>query len=38
MEEEYIPLFNDSDVGYCDYDYFCEEEKKEENDEETEIV
>lgn len=29
MEEEYIPLFNDSDVGYCDYDFYEEEEKKE---------
>jgi len=28
MEEEYIPLFNNSDVGYCDYDFY--EEKKEE--------
>jgi hypothetical protein len=32
MEEEYIPLFNDSDVGYCDYDFY--EEKKQESDEE----
>jgi hypothetical protein len=38
MEEEYIPFFNDSDVGYWDYDYFYEEEKKEESDEKTETI
>ena len=32
MEEEYMPLFNDSDVGYCDYDYY--EEKTQESNEE----
>jgi hypothetical protein len=36
MEEEYIPLFNDSDVGYCDYDFY--EEEKKEDYEETETV
>lgn len=36
MEEEYIPLFNDSDVGYCDYDFY--EEKEEKEDEETETI
>lgn len=36
MEEEYIPLFNDSDVGYCDYEFY--EEKIEESNEETETV
>jgi hypothetical protein len=36
MEEEYIPLFNDSDVGYCDYDFY--EEEKKEAYEETETI
>lgn len=36
MEEEYIPLFNDSDIGYCDYDFH--EEKKEETYEEIETI
>ena len=36
MEEEYIPLFNDSDVGYCDYEFY--EEKKEEIDEDKKAV
>ena len=32
-----MPLFNDSDVGYWDDDYFYEE-KKEERNEETETI
>lgn len=36
MEEEYIPLFNDSDIGYYDYDFY--EEKKEETYEEIETI
>lgn len=35
MEEEYITLFNDSDLGY-DYDFY--EEKKEETYEEIETI
>jgi hypothetical protein len=35
MGEEYIDWFNDSDVGYCDYDY---EEQKVLEDEEIETI
>lgn len=27
--DEYITIFNDGDVGYCDYDFYEEKKEKE---------